>query len=229
MLAAGSSEDQRAGVAVLCSAGLDSAVLLADLAAAARTGNTEIRGPIVPVYVSVGLSWEAAEREMLTRLLASDPFRDGVEEAAVLTFDMRDVYPASHWAITGTPPAYDTPDEEVYITGRNLVLLTKAAVFCAHRSLHTIAIGPLAGNPFPDATPAFFAAFAGAASLGLARPIRVVAPYTSLSKVDVVRRGLALGVDLSLTLSCMNPQGLEPCGRCSKCRERNDALHAAEM
>ena len=41
---------------------------------------------------------------------------------------MRDVYPPTHWAIRGVPPAYDTPDEDVYLTGRNLVLLTKAGV-----------------------------------------------------------------------------------------------------
>ena len=52
------------------------------------------------------------------------------------------------------PPAYDTPDEDVYLTGRNLVLLTKAGVLAARHGAHRIALGPLAGNPFPDARPA---------------------------------------------------------------------------
>jgi 7-cyano-7-deazaguanine synthase len=213
----------RGGIAVLCSAGLDSAVLLADLAAAG-TAPEGTSGPIVPVYVSVGLWWEPAEREMLARLLASAPFAGRVAPAAVLSFDMRDVYPASHWAIRGTPPASDTPDEDVYLVGRNLVLLTKAAVFSASHGLHTIAIGPLAGNPFPDATREFFDAMARAASRGLAHDIEIVAPYVTLSKANVIRHGRSLGVDLSLTLSCMNPQGLAHCGKCSKCRERDEAF-----
>ena len=39
--------------------------------------------------------------------------------------DMRDVYPATHWAIRGVRPGYDTPDEDVYIQGRNIVLLAE--------------------------------------------------------------------------------------------------------
>jgi 7-cyano-7-deazaguanine synthase len=142
----------------------------------------------------------------------------------VVTFDMRDVYPASHWAIRGVPPAYDTPDEDVYLTGRNLVLLTKAAVVCAQLGLSRIVLGPLAGNPFPDATPEFFTSMARTASLGLGTPIAIDAPYRTLEKSEVVRRGVALGVPLHLTLSCMSPRSGVHCGACSKCRERHDAF-----
>jgi 7-cyano-7-deazaguanine synthase len=204
---------------VLCSAGLDSAVLLA---VEAR------RGRVTPVYVSVGLAWEAAERRALARLLALPVFAD-VEPAAVLAFDMRDIYPPTHWAIRGEPPAYDTPDEDVYLAGRNLVLLTKAGVLCAQRRLSRIALGPLAGNPFPDATPAFFSAMAHAMSLGLAHQVEVVTPFVELEKEDVIRIGTEMGVPLDLTLSCMNPQGDRHCGACSKCRERHDAFAAAGL
>ena len=44
---------------------------------------------------------------------------------------MRDVYPPTHWAVRGERPAFDTPDEDVYLEGRNIVLLSKAAVFMA--------------------------------------------------------------------------------------------------
>ena len=141
------------------SGGLDSAVLLASEAA---------RDTVLPIYVEVGLAWEPAERQMLALLLAAPVFQRNVRALETLTFDMRDVYPPTHWAITGTPPAYDTPDEDVYLAGRNLVLLTKAGVVAAKRRASRIALGPLAGNPFPDATPEFFAAMARALSLGLA-------------------------------------------------------------
>jgi 7-cyano-7-deazaguanine synthase len=107
------------------------------------------------------------------------------------------------------------------------VLLSKAAVYCAGAGIHRIAIGPLAGNPFPDATPAFFRAMSGALSLGLDHETSVVAPFAALHKSDVVKLGVTLGVPLELSLSCMNPRGGVHCGLCSKCRERRDAFDEA--
>jgi 7-cyano-7-deazaguanine synthase len=210
------------GGAVLCSGGLDSAVLLADVA------RREAGGRIVPIYVSVGLAWEQEELGMLDRLLGAGPFRD-VQPVETLRLDMRDVYPPTHWAIRGEPPGFDTPDEDVYLEGRNVVLLTKAAVFMARTGLARVYIGPLAGNPFPDATPEFFQTMARALSLGLGTSIEIAAPFAGLHKADVIALGHSLGVPLELTLSCMEPAGGLHCGRCSKCRERRDAFREAAM
>jgi 7-cyano-7-deazaguanine synthase len=203
---------------VLLSGGLDSAVLAAHEAQLAT---------VHPVYVSVGLAWEPGELQMLEQLLAAPVFAGRVSPLSRVEFTMRDVYPSTHWAIRGVPPAYDTPDEDVYLTGRNLVLLTKAAVVAARSNAHRIALGPLAGNPFPDARPEFFSAMATALSLGLDHPIEIVTPFLSWEKDQVIERGVELGVPLELTLSCMNPApGTVPlhCGLCSKCRERRDAF-----
>ena len=133
---------------VLLSGGLDSAVLAAHEAQTAR---------VLPVYVSVGLAWEdGGSRDGRARCCARRCSRTATEPLTRVEFTMRDVYPPTHWAIRGVPPAYDTPDEDVYLTGRNLVLLTKAGVVAARHDAHRIALGPLAGNPFPDARPAFF-------------------------------------------------------------------------
>lgn len=210
--------------AVLFSGGLDSAVLLAHEAQ---------HGRVHPLYVSVGLAWEGAELAAAEALLATPVFDGRAVPLARLTLDMRDTYAPTHWAVRGMPPAYDTPDEDVYLAGRNLVLLAKAGVFCAVRRLARLALGPLAGNPFPDATPAFFAAMARALSLGLDTPIEVATPFAALHKDDVIRLGAELGVPLARTLSCMAPQvgtgssAPRHCGRCSKCRERRDAFAAA--
>jgi 7-cyano-7-deazaguanine synthase len=205
--------------AVLLSGGLDSAVLLADEAT---------RGEVHPIYVSAGLAWETAEREGVNRLLRA--LGSAVRQPLVsLSVDMSDVYQATHWAIQGRPPAYHTPDEDVYLPGRNIILLAKTAVYCAAAGLNRIAIGSLAHNPFPDATPEFRSALANALSIGLAHRLVIDAPFAELDKADVVSRGLALGVPLELTLSCMNPDGLRHCGRCSKCRERHDAFVQARV
>jgi 7-cyano-7-deazaguanine synthase len=163
---------------------------------------------------------------MIGRLLGAAPFR-AVQPIQTLRFDMRDIYPPTHWAIRGEPPGFDTPDEDVYLDGRNIVLLTKAAVFMARAGLTRVYLGPLAGNPFPDATPEFFETMGRALSLGLGTSIEVVAPFAGLHKAEVITLGHSLGVPLELTLSCMQPaEGLH-CGRCSKCRERRDAFREA--
>jgi len=204
---------------VLFSSGLDSAVLLAD--AVSRYGGAQ------PVYVSVGLAWEAEERVAAERFLDAMRARGGIAPLAQLNVDMRDVYPPTHWAVRGEAPAFDTPDSDVYLEGRNVILLSKAAVFAARAALTTILIGPLAGNPFPDARPMFFETMARALSLGLDAEIRIDAPLLTLQKEDVIRRGVQLNVPFELTLSCMQPVGGMHCGRCSKCRERRDAFRAA--
>jgi 7-cyano-7-deazaguanine synthase len=206
-------------VAVLCSGGLDSAVLLAERA---RAGV----GPVQPLYVSVGLAWEREELSILERLLRTEAFR-GVEPVASLGFDMRDVYPPTHWAVRGEAPAFDTPNEDVYLEGRNVVLLTKAAVYMVRAGIQEVAIGPLAGNPFPDAAPEFFDAMSRSLSIGMAATIRISAPFAALRKAEVIILGWKLGVPLDRTLSCMQPVDGVHCGRCSKCRERRDAFREA--
>ena len=204
--------------AVLLSGGLDSAVLLADEAS---------RGEVQPVYVSVGLAWEAAEQAVVRRFLDSGRFR--ARPLKILAIDMRDVYASNHWAVEGRPPAYHTADEDVYLPGRNIVLLAKAGVYCAASGIDRLVIGTLEHNPFPDATPEFRDAMQRALSIGLAHDLRIEAPFTGTSKADVIRRGVALGVPFDVTLSCMNPQRSATahsihCGACSKCRERHDAF-----
>jgi 7-cyano-7-deazaguanine synthase len=206
--------------AVLFSSGLDSAVLLAD---AARCG------PVVPLYVSVGLAWEREERAMAERLLEATPSRGNVAPLVTLSLAMHDVYPATHWAVRGEAPAFDTPDEAVYLEGRNVILLAKAAVYMAREKLTRVLVGPLAGNPFPDASRRFFDAMQRALAIGLNRPIHIEAPFAEMHKEDVIRLGGQLGVPFALTLSCMQPSAGLHCGRCSKCRERRDAFLAAAV
>jgi len=211
--------------AVLLSGGLDSAVLLAEEAA-----NDEVQ----PIYISVGLAWEAAEREALRHFLAEGFVASTVRPLVELTVDMTDVYPAVHWARKGEAPSYHTPDEDVYLPGRNIVLLGKAGVFCAAAKLGRLVIGTLDHNPFPDATPQFREAMAGALSLGLDHRIEIAAPYARIGKAEVIARGQRTGVRLDLTLSCMNARKNgdrfpRHCGVCSKCRERHDAFKEARV
>lgn len=205
--------------AVLLSGGLDSVVLMA----------LELRNyrDVWPIHVRTGLIWEDAEAEAIARVLRCAPFEGRVRPATTLHLDMRDVYPATHWAVTGDVPTDAQPDEAVYLEGRNITLIAKTAVFCAGSRIDRLALGPLAGNPFPDATPDFFDAMARAMSLGLAWPLAIVTPLAHLHKDDVVRLGRDLGVAFEHTLSCMGPVDGAHCGRCNKCHERREAFRRA--
>ena len=113
----------------MLSGGLDSAVL------AAQEARTYL---VHPVYVAGGLAWEQGEQDIIRRLLSVPPLSNGsnpVMPLVRLEFSLRDVYPPTHWALKGTPPAYDTPDEDVYLHGRNIALLSKAAVYAASRKI----------------------------------------------------------------------------------------------
>src|SRR4029450_12347848 len=156
----------RGPVAVLCSGGLDSAVLLVDVAR--RPGHA------VPLFVRAGHLWEDAERHALARFLdaVSEP---RVAPARELALPMGDVY-GGHWSMTGAgAPGWDAPGETVELRGRHPVLLSKARVPAALEGGRTVALGSLGGNPFPDATPEFFAAIAATASRALRAPLEVVA------------------------------------------------------
>ena len=209
----------RPPVAVLCSGGLDSAVLLVDLARST--------GRAVPLFVRAGHPWEDAERSAFGRFL------DAVGEPRVapprdLALPMADVY-GEHWSMSGHgAPGWAAPDEAVELRGRNLVLLSKALVAAAVEGWPTVALGSLAGNPFPDATQHFFSGLAAVASEALRAPLAIVAPYRELSKPEVIRRGADL--PLELTLSCLRPTpDGRHCGDCNKCRERVEAFAAANV
>jgi 7-cyano-7-deazaguanine synthase len=216
--AANGAQPPNGAVAVLFSCGLDSAVLLAD----ALDGR-----PAQPIHVGAGLAWERDELACAERLLAAPPYAGRALPLVTLTVDMRDVYPPQHWAVRGDAPGFDTPDEDVYLEGRNVVLLSKASVYMARAGLARVLLGPLAGNPFPDATTEFFRAMERALSLGLGTTMAIETPFAAMDKAAVIRRGAQLAVPFDLTLSCMQPVRGAHCGRCSKCRERRDGFAGA--
>lgn len=215
-------------VAVLTSGGLDSAVLVADLARNAD---------VFPIYVEFGLTWEAAEKRALRSYLAT---LDGVRVAALTTLAVpADRFYGRHWSLTGEDvPDYDASLDADYLPGRNVLLLGVTAVWCALHDAHRIALGSLMQNPYPDAKPEFFADYGRLLSGALGHGIEVVAPYRGMEKSALIRAHPEL--PLHLTLTCIGQKAGESldqstgagplhCGACLKCHERHEAFVEASV
>lgn len=196
-------------IAVLASGGLDSSVMLGQIARRGRH--------VFPVYIRAGLRWEPDELKTLRRFVRALEL-ENVGPVTMLRLPMGDLA-GDHWSMTGRKvPGYNAALSSNYILGRNLSLLSKAAIFCARNRIGEIAMAPLESNPFPDARPEFFRAFARAVELGVGIRLKIRTPFAGLSKADVVRRGA--GMPLELTVSCARPRGNVHCGACTKCAER---------
>ena len=113
----------------------------------------------------------------------------------------------THWAIEGTPPAYDTPDEDVYLHGRNVGRCSrKTAVYAAIRPHFPHRHRTAGRQSVSRCHPRSFSR----RSTELSRSVwpltnEVLTPFAHLHKEDVVKLGAGLGVPFELTLSCMNP------------------------
>jgi len=115
-----------------------------------------------------------------------------------------------------------------YVPARNTVFLSLAMAWAEVVGAEAIVIGvnALDYSGYPDCRPEYLRAFERLAALATkagveGRPLRILAPLLELSKADIIRRGLSLGVDYGLTRSCYDPTpDGRPCGRCDSCRLR---------
>ncbi len=200
----------------LLSGGVDSAVLVAELC--------EQYSSVHPLFVRSGLIWEEAELEHLQRFLTALA-RPELRPHKAFDLPVGDVY-GDHWGMTGDRvPSWDSPDSAVYLPGRNLFLIAKAAVWCVLNDVRVLALGSLGSNPFPDSTPEFDEALGQLVQRAVGGSLKIIRPFRHLSKADVLRRGRTL--PLHLTFSCIKPERGEHCGECNKCAERRRGFEQA--
>jgi 7-cyano-7-deazaguanine synthase len=115
-----------------------------------------------------------------------------------------------------------------YVPARNTVFLSLAMAWAEVVGAEAIVIGvnALDYSGYPDCRPEYLRAFEHLAALATkagveGRSLRVLAPLLALTKAEIIRKGLALGVDYGLTLSCYDPDPAgRPCGRCDSCQLR---------
>lgn len=203
-------------LAVLCSSGVDSAVLLAEAVRCCPA--------VHPLYIRAGMAWEEVELAHLQRFLAAVS-TGSLKPLVVLDQPIADVY-GSHWSVTGqNVPDEKSPDEAVFLPGRNVLLLAKSLLWCHLNRVPAIALAPLAANSFPDATPEFFDLMARTVNQAVGGNIRILRPFARLTKTQVIMR--AREVPLEHTFSCIRPSEDRHCGQCNKCAERQKAFREA--
>lgn len=123
-----------------------------------------------------------------------------------------------------------------YVPARNTIMLSFALGWAEVLQAPRIFIGVNAVDysGYPDCRPAFVAAFERVANLATKAGVegtmafKITAPLIDLTKAQIIRRGVALGVDYSLTVSCYQADDAgRACGSCDACRLRRDGFAAA--
>jgi 7-cyano-7-deazaguanine synthase len=124
-----------------------------------------------------------------------------------------------------------------YVPARNTVFLSLGLAWAEVLDAEAIFIGVNAVDysGYPDCRPEFVAAFQALAALATkqaveGRTVRIEAPLIEMTKAEIIRRGVALGVDYASTVSCYNSDGEgRACRRCDACRFRREGFRAANL
>ena len=208
---------------VLLSGGLDSATALA----IARSQNFECYA----LSVEYGQR-HSAELDAARRVAA----RAGVSDHRVMRVDLAGIGGSALTDTTIAVPESPTTGIPVtYVPARNTIMLSLALGWAEVLGAGDIFIGVniLDYSGYPDCRPEFIAAFARLATLATkagveGQPYRIQAPLISLSKAEIIREGMRLGVDYALTVSCYQADGDgRACGKCDSCRLRRAGFGAA--
>lgn len=205
--------------AILVSGGLDSAILLADM--------VNRKFPMVwPVFVQCGLYWEKTELEYLRKFINAIK-APNLAELIILDVPVGDLY-KDHWSLTGiNVPDVKSPDEAVFLPGRNVLLTAKALLWCNLNQVKSLSLAVLESNPFPDATDSFFLTMEQAINESVSGNVKLLRPYAGMHKTDVLKIGR--NAPLEHTFSCIYPINGMHCGKCNKCAERKNGFSQASM
>jgi 7-cyano-7-deazaguanine synthase len=207
------------GAVVLVSGGLDSATVLA---IARHQG-----------FECYALSFDYGQRHKQELTAAARVAeRNGAAKHHTVQFDLR-AFGGS--ALTGdidVPKGRNTAEAGIpvtYVPARNTIFLSFALAWAETLNVSDIFIGvnALDYSGYPDCRPEYLEAFEGMANLATragvegTQRLRIHAPLLRLSKAEIIRRGLELGVDYSLTSSCYDPAADgTPCDACDSCQLR---------
>ena len=211
---------------VLLSGGLDSATTLA---ICIREG-----------FEPYALSFDYGQRHNIEVLAAKRMAASlGAREHRIADIDLRVFGESALTDEIAVPKDRDGRNQNgipiTYVPARNTIFLSYALAWCEVLGATDIFIGVNAVDysGYPDCRPAFIAAFEDLAGLATKAGVegtrfRIHAPLLAMSKAQIIREGVELGVDFSLTHSCYDPTAdLLACGACDSCRIRLEGFREA--
>lgn len=151
-----------------------------------------------------------------------------VERHLELQLDLRGIGGSSLTSDMPVPEGRDLGGDDIpstYVPARNTIFLSLALGWAEVVGATDLVIGvnALDYSGYPDCRPAFISAFEALAGVATKAGVegarfRIHTPLIALSKAEIIRAGLALGLDYGLTHSCYNPDAAgRPCGRCDSC------------
>ncbi|RMG03142.1 MAG: 7-cyano-7-deazaguanine synthase QueC [Nitrospirae bacterium] len=161
----------------------------------------------------------------------------GVKEHILITFDLRKIGGSALTADMDVPKGGTAREIPVtYVPARNTIFLSFALGWAEVLKAEDIFIGANAVDysGYPDCRPEYLRAYEEMANLATRESVegrmrfRIRAPLLNLTKGEIIRKGLALGLDYSLTWSCYDPgaEGM-PCGACDSCLYREKGFREA--
>jgi 7-cyano-7-deazaguanine synthase len=204
---------------VLLSGGLDSATVLA---IAKEQG-------FVPYTLAFDYNqrhrWELRQAQQVAQAA-------GVARHQVVTFDLRALGGSALTSDIEVPKGRDVNDTSIpitYVPARNTIFLSFALAWAEALECGDIFIGvnALDYSGYPDCRPEYIQAYERMANLATkagvegTQRLKIHTPLIAMTKAEIIRTGLSLGVDYSLTSSCYDPSAAgRPCGRCDSCQLR---------
>lgn len=152
----------------------------------------------------------------------------GIEQLIIPLDFIKDYFTSSLTAGAEAIPDGNYGDQNMRSTVvpfRNGIMLSIACGIAESRGLRRVLIANHSGDHaiYPDCRHDFIQAMQKAMETGTYINVTIAAPYTGLSKADIVSRGAALGIDYGTTYSCYKG-GEKHCGTCGTCRERHEAF-----
>ncbi|MFB9885536.1 7-cyano-7-deazaguanine synthase QueC [Balneatrix alpica] len=157
------------------------------------------------VCQQLGLPHKVVDIRAINTLLAGSSLTDDIE------------IPQGHYA--------DDNMKSTVVPNRNMILLSLAIGYAVSIGARKVFYGAHSGDHsiYPDCRPEFVQKMNAVSLIANYEPVEVVSPYLSQSKIDILRDGLAMGLDYSQTWTCYNGRE-RACGKCGACHERLEAF-----
>lgn len=209
---------------VLLSGGLDSATCLAIAASEAYELHT--------------ISFDYGQRHRAELVAAQALAQRYASSHQLIRIDLASVGGSALTDSSIAVPDYGSSEDSIpvtYVPARNTIFLAYALAVAEVKQARDIYIGvnSVDYSGYPDCRPAFIEAFQSMANLATkaaveGHELRVHTPLIELSKAQIIQKGIALGLDYALTVSCYqaNTRG-EACGKCDSCELRKQGFEQA--